>query len=82
MSAVRPDRAVGVRTLVLHERGRWVVYMDIAGWREEAPGNGNPMDVRRLRVQDYPTRARAEIAARWMERTADRTPDVRWMKSL
>jgi hypothetical protein len=82
MSFVRPGRAVGVRAVVLHERGRWVVYMEVAEWLETAPGNESPMEVRRLRVQDYPTRARAEVAARWMERTADRTPDVRWMKSL
>lgn len=63
-----PEAAIAVDTFVSEERGRWfvdivVVFADGA--------------VRR-RVNDYPSRRRAEIAADWIKRTADRDVDGPW----
>ncbi len=77
-----PSRAVGARTYVEHEKGRWVVYMEVTEWMDDAAPGANPTRIRTIRIEEYPTQARAQVAARWMERTADRTPDVRWMRSL
>jgi hypothetical protein len=63
--------AVGVKTQIEQEKGRWVVYMDLSFWREDAPDN--PLEIVRRRISDYGTRREAEVAAHWMERTADRT---------
>lgn len=56
------DRAEGVETVVTEERGRWIVEIVVVF----ADG------VVRRRINDYPTRRRAEIAADWIRRTADR----------
>ncbi len=56
------ERAEGVETVVTEERGRWIVEIVVVF----ADG------VVRRRINDYPTRRRAEIAADWIRRTADR----------
>lgn len=64
-----PDRAPGtghlalaVETYVEQERGRWVVDIVVVFTDE----------VVRRRVNDYPTRRHAEIAAGWIKRGAAR----------
>lgn len=54
--------ALAVETYVLQERGRWVVDIVVV-FTDEA--------VRR-RINDYPTRRHAEIAAAWIKRGAQR----------
>jgi len=54
------DDALGVTTLIGYERGRWVVYLEVAF----ADG------VRRHRIQDYPSERMARIAADHMRRGA------------
>ena len=64
-----PDRAPGtghlaiaVETYVQQERGRWVVEIVVVFTDE----------VVRRRINDYPTRRHAEIAANWIKRGAQR----------
>lgn len=54
--------ALAVETYVVEERGRWVVELVVVS----ADGA-----VRR-RINDYPTRRHADIAASWIKRAADR----------
>ena len=54
--------AIAVDTVVTEERGRWVVEIVVVF----------PDGAVRRRINDYPTRRRAEIAADWIVRTADR----------
>jgi len=66
--------AVGVKAQVEPENGRWVVYIDLSFWREaEADEELIPLENVRKRIRDYSTKREAEIAAHWIERTADRT---------
>jgi len=65
--------AVGVKAQVECENGRWVVYLDVSFWKEEAePESFNPLEQVRKRISDYSTKQEAEVAAHWIERTADR----------
>lgn len=54
------DDALGVTTLIGYERGRWVVYIEVAF----ADG------VRRHRIQDYASERMARLAADQMRRGA------------
>lgn len=56
------DEALTVDTVIINEKGQWVVYMDVIFWDETV----------RRRIQAYPTRRQAEIAASWMKRAAQR----------
>jgi hypothetical protein len=59
----QPDQpAIAVDTFVREESGRWVVEIVVV-FPDEA--------VRRT-VNDYPTKRRAEIAASWIKRAAER----------
>jgi hypothetical protein len=64
----------GVQTeaRVEHERGRWAVYLDVF----MVDDDGRPSGVQVRRIDDYPTRRQAEVAAAWMLRAARRRP--RW----
>lgn len=57
-----PGDAITAQTFVVLERGEWVVMLDVFYWDE----------VVRHRIQSYPTRRQAEIAAQWIERGARR----------
>lgn len=65
-----PARAVAATTSIEESNGRWVVYLEAGFWAENA--TENPVEVVRHRIADYPTRREAEVAARWMERGAER----------
>lgn len=54
--------ALAVNTYVLPEHGQWVVYVEVVF----------PNMVRRHRINAYRTPGRAELAARWIKRGADR----------
>lgn len=56
------DEALAVETYVTEERGRWVVEIVVVFADE----------VVRRRVNDYPTRRHAEIAASWIKRGSER----------
>lgn len=58
----KPDRAESVETVVFHERGRWVVEIVVMF----------ADSVVRHRIDDFPTKARAEISARLIKRGAER----------
>ncbi|MEM8678708.1 MAG: hypothetical protein AAGF97_05040 [Planctomycetota bacterium] len=77
------ERALGAKSKVVEEDGRWVVYLAVDFW-EPQPGGETvdgrsanqdeawPIETVWRRIADYPDRARAEVAARWIERSADR----------
>ncbi|MBL8093072.1 MAG: hypothetical protein JNL73_02805 [Anaerolineales bacterium] len=54
--------AITAQAFVVRERGEWVVVLDVFYWDE----------VIRHRIQTYPTRRQAEVAAHWIERSARR----------
>jgi hypothetical protein len=75
--------AVGVKAEIMEENGRWVVYLDLTFWREAESGEDlNPLENVRRRIRDYPTKRDAEVAAHWMERTADRANPIRNLRFL
>jgi hypothetical protein len=71
-----PDQAILVQTEVLYEQGRWVVYLEVTFWetdqRTELSKESEPLETVRHRIAEFSTRDRAEVAARWYERGADR----------
>lgn len=56
------DEALAVDTYVAYERGQWVVYLDVIFWNETV----------HHRIQAYPNKRLAEIAADWIKRAARR----------
>ncbi len=65
---LEPARAVGSSTFIQEEQGRWVVYLEVGFWE----AGDTPMKVTRSRINDYPTRHDAEVAASWIQRSSDR----------
>ena len=59
--------AVYAQTMIEEERGRWVVYLEVGFWD---PNEIDSLHTVRRRIQDYAKKSQAEIAARWIERTA------------
>lgn len=57
-----------VRVDVVEERGRWVVYIEV----------GNIDTSVKHRIQDYPKKALAELAAKWIKRTAEKQNSFRF----
>lgn len=68
MTCVLPHRGVHSEARIAVEDGRHVVYLDVFLVEEQ----GRPAGVVSRRLSDYPTRAKAEVAARWFERAARR----------
>ena len=60
---------VAANTLIQEECGRWVVYLEVGFWE---PSGSAPLKVTRNRIRDYPTRRDAEVAASWIQRSAER----------
>ncbi len=67
------DHATHVKMTIEQEKGRWVVYIEVTFWELD---NENPLQHYRHRIQDYATKRKAEIAASWMKRAAER--DLRY----
>jgi len=78
MSSFRDDNAVLVETTVKEEKGQWIVYLSVIFWESEAalPKRAEqmpePLQIVRHRIQAYRSRRRAEIAAHWIKRGAER----------
>ena len=62
-------RAVASNAVVEEEYGRWVVYLEVGFWET---GGAQPLKISRSRINDYPTRRDAEVAASWIQRSSDR----------
>lgn len=62
------EPAIAAKTVVVHEEGRWVVYLDL-GFSQQGEES---IRVERKRISDHPSEERASVAATWIERTADR----------
>lgn len=65
------DRGVHTESRIELERGRFVVYLDVF----MADERGRLDRVEHKRIDEYPTRRAAEIAAEWMVRAARRKTD-------
>lgn len=65
--------------IVVEESGRWVVYLEIGFWDNNDPTQ--PLHIKRHRIAEYNTRERAEVAAHWMQRSADRNPGSKSLSS-
>lgn len=65
------DRATNVKAIITNEQNLWVVYLEITFWEWQDNDNPTLSNVRR-RIQAYPDKRRAEIAAKWMKRAAER----------
>ena len=69
--AYRPlPPGVAARASIVRENGRWVVYLDVGFWNN-ADGSV-PLKTERKRIADYASEQDAQVAARWIERGADR----------
>lgn len=65
--------AVGLKAHIEEEKGRWVLYLDVFFWRDHVgEDDSTPLESERKRIRDYSTKREAEVAAHWIERTADR----------
>lgn len=64
------DGEVGVHTdaRIERESGRHVLYLDVL----TVDADGNPAGVITRRIADYPTEAKARVAASWILRAARR----------
>jgi len=56
------DEALCFASYVRKEQGQWVVYVEVTF----------PDVIRRFKINTYRTRRRAEIAAHWIKRGADK----------
>ncbi len=63
------NSAIAAQTFIQEEKGRWVVYLEVGFWET---GEGSPIKVVRSRINDYATRRDAEVAASWIQRSAER----------
>lgn len=61
-----PGDAVSVRAIIEPEKGRWVLTLEVLMVPDR------PDNIVRHRIADYPTRQRAEVAAKWIVTAADR----------
>jgi hypothetical protein len=61
-----PGDAISARAIIEQEKGRWVVTLEVLMMPDR------PDHVVRHRIADYPTRERAEVAAKWMVTAANR----------
>lgn len=64
------ESSLGIHADIRLEGGRWAVYLCSVFW---AADRDPPLETIVRRIKDYPTKRQAEIAARYMERAADRT---------
>ena len=62
------EPAIAAKTFVAQENGRWVVYLDLGFSKPDS----DEIRTERRRIADYATAQRANVAAAWIERTADR----------
>lgn len=63
------ENAVWVETTVEEEKGQWVVYLEVGFWE---PNELDNVQTVRHRIQAYPKKRLAEIAAHWIERAANK----------
>lgn len=65
------DRATRVKSIIEQESGMWVVYLEITFWEWQGEVAPKINHVRR-RIQAYTDKRRAEMAAKWMKRAAEK----------
>ncbi len=57
-------------TRVLYEQGRWVVMLNVMSW--EPDDDTHPIQNRWMRINDYSSEQEAQVAAKWIEKSANR----------
>ena len=70
MSGWNPNATI-VETFIEEENGRFIVYLQIDFYEPDEAGDQKFQTVRH-RIQDYPKRRLAEVAASWIKRAAER----------
>jgi len=58
-------------TRVVRENGRWLVLLNVPSW--EPTDVEHPVANHWKRINDYATEQEAQVAASWIERSANRT---------
>lgn len=66
----QPEAGLGLEVEILPENGRWAIYLITTFW---APTQELPIQRVPRRIQDFPSRRQAEVAASWYLRGAQRT---------
>jgi hypothetical protein len=66
------QHALGVVAHLEQERGHWVVSLDVTFWNGDPDVGTEPLRTVRKRINTYPSRQRAELAASLMVRAAAR----------
>lgn len=66
----QPEAGLGLEVEIQQENGRWAVYLITTFW---APARDLPIERVSRRIQDFPSRRQAEVAAAWYLRGAQRT---------
>lgn len=64
-----PGDAFAVAVYIEEEKGRFVLYLEVHFWEPETE---DKVGTYRHRIQDYPTRRQAEVAAKWIKSAAER----------
>ncbi|MEN1680139.1 MAG: hypothetical protein AAGJ46_11140 [Planctomycetota bacterium] len=67
----RPFVSLGATTRIVEENGRFVVMLNVTSWAPE--GDDFPVANNWKRINDYATRREAEVAAHWIEKSANRS---------
>lgn len=66
------QHALGVVAHIENERGHWAVSLDVTFWNDGPDSESKPLRTVRKRINTYPSRARADLAASLMVRAAAR----------
>ena len=61
---------LGATTRVVHESGRWLVMLNIQSW--DPTDEHHPVANEWKQINNYATEAEANVAASWIERSANR----------
>jgi hypothetical protein len=67
----KPPVSLDAVTRVVHRQGRWVVMLNVPTW--EPAGDEHPVANHWQPINDYSTEMEASVAARWIERSANRS---------
>ena len=61
---------IAATTRVVHEKGRWLVMLNVQSW--DPTDECHPVANEWKQINNYSTEAEANVAASWIERSANR----------
>lgn len=65
-----PFLPLDASTYVVEENGRWVVMLNVTSW--EPSSTDHPVANNWKRINDFATKQEAQMAASWIEKSANR----------